>query len=121
MGVREKPIMAKRRARQFCAARPYSAGTSFRRARSPEAPKMTMVQGSAGEMELFLAESSISITALLLAVMFGPSLFRGCIAGVAAKLIAHRRLESPDAAAHRHAHKLKSRAFRPSPWRRVSP
>ena len=46
-------MMAKRRARQFCAARPYSAGTSLRRDRSPEAPKMTMVQGSAGEMELF--------------------------------------------------------------------
>ena len=91
MGVRAKPMMAKRRARQFCAARPYSAGTSLRRARSPEAPKMTMVQGSAGEMELCFAESSAaSITALLLAVMFGPSLFRGRLDGVAAKLIPHR-------------------------------
>src|ERR1700690_3904931 len=115
MGVREKPIMAKRRARQFCAARPYSAGTSFRRARSPEAPKMTMVQGSAGEMELFLAESSISITALLLAVMFGPSRCRGCFDGVAAKLIPHRHLKFPDAAAHHQAHKLKSQRFQARP------
>src|SRR5579871_130993 len=44
-------MMAKRRARQFCAARPYRAGISLRRERSPEAPKMTMVQGSAGETE----------------------------------------------------------------------
>src|SRR5580700_2961947 len=90
MGVRAKPMMAKRRARQFCAARPYSAGTSLRRARSPEAPKMTRVQGSAGEMELCLVGSAVSITALLLAVMFGPSLFRGRFDGVAAKLIPHR-------------------------------
>ena len=64
MGVRAKPMMANRRARQFCAARPYSAGTSFRRERSPEAPKMTMVQGSAGEIELCLAGSAVSMTAL---------------------------------------------------------
>src|SRR5579863_3231143 len=90
MGVRAKPMMANRRARQFCAARPYSAGTSFRRERSPEAPKMTMVQGSAGEIELFFAGSAASIAALLPGVMFGPSLFRGRFDGVAAKLIPHR-------------------------------
>src|ERR1700692_331068 len=90
MGVREKPMMAKRRARQFCAARPYNAGTSLRRERSPEAPKMTMVQGSAGEMELCFAGSVGSGTLVFPGVMFGPSLFRGRFDGVAAKLVPHR-------------------------------
>src|ERR1700687_4450738 len=90
MGVREKPMIANRRARQFCAARPYSAGTSFRRERSPEAPEMTMVQGSAGGVEVFFAGSPISRTALLPGVMFGPSLFRDRFDGMAAKLIPHR-------------------------------
>src|SRR6266851_10531845 len=90
MGVRAKPMMANRRARQFCAARPYSAGTSLRRERSPEAPKMTMVHGSAGEIDFNFAGSAASITALLPGVMFGPSLFRGRFDGVAAKLIPHR-------------------------------
>src|SRR5450631_2322662 len=90
MGVRAKPMMANLRARQFCAARPYSAGTSFRRERSPEAPKMTIVQGAAAVMELCLAGSGISITELFPGVMFGPSLFRGRLDGMAAKLVAHR-------------------------------
>ena len=57
-------MMANRRARQFCAARLYRAGISFRRERSPDAPKMTMVQGSAGEIELFFAGSTASATLL---------------------------------------------------------
>src|ERR1700730_18006808 len=80
MGVREKPMIANRRARQFCAARPYSAGTSLRRDKSPEAPKITMVQGSAGEIELFFAGSTASKTAF----------FRGRFDRMAAKLVAHR-------------------------------
>src|SRR5579863_5529477 len=90
MAVRANPMMAKRRARQFCAARPYSAGTSLRRERSPDAPKMTMVQGSAGEMELLTGGSSDCRTALSLAVIFWTSLFCGRLNGVAAKLITHR-------------------------------
>src|SRR5258708_22811 len=90
MGVREKPMIANRRARQFCAARPYSAGTSLRRDKSPEAPKITMVQGSAGEIELFFAGSTASKTAFFPRDMFGASLFRGRFDRMAAKLIAHR-------------------------------
>src|SRR5271169_2579484 len=90
MGVRAKPMMANLRARQFCAARPYNAGTSFRRERSPEAPKMTIVQGSAGVTELCLAGSGISIALLFPGVMYGPPLFRGRLDGMPAKLIAHR-------------------------------
>src|SRR5215472_11737700 len=80
-------MMAKRRARQFCAARPYKAGISLRRERSPEAPKMTMVQGSAGEMEDCLTGASTSRVALLFDMR--PSLFRGRLDGVAAELVAH--------------------------------
>src|SRR5579864_3826141 len=90
MGVRAKPMIAKRRARQFCAASPYSAGISFRRARSPEAPKITIVHGSAGEIERLFAGSTSSATALLLGVMVVPSLFRGCLDCMAAELVPHR-------------------------------
>src|SRR5580704_8138279 len=82
-------MMAKRRARQFCAASPYSAGISLRRERSPEAPKMTMVQGSAGEIEDCFTGASTSNVAFLLGDMFGPSLFCGCLDGVAAELVPH--------------------------------
>src|SRR5579863_1002501 len=90
MGVRAKPMMANRRARQFCAARPYSAGINLRRERSPEAPKMTMVQGSAGEIEVCFSGASSSIVAFLLGDMFRPSLFCGRFDGVAAELVPHR-------------------------------
>jgi hypothetical protein len=68
-------MIANLRARQFCAASPYNAGTSFRRERSPEAPKITIVHGSAGVMELCFWGSTPSIVAILLEVMFGPSYF----------------------------------------------
>src|SRR5665213_613362 len=90
MGVRANPMIANRRARQFCAAKPYSAGTSFRRARSPDAPKMTIVHGSAGVIELCFPGSGISITAPFSGVMSRPSFFSFRFYGMAAKLIAHR-------------------------------
>ena len=80
IGVRANPMMANRRARQFCAARPYSAGTSFRRERSPEAPKMTMVQGSAGEIELCFAGSAVSASLrFCLASCSGPHFFAAAL------------------------------------------
>src|ERR1700722_4804729 len=62
---------------------------SFRRARSPEAPKITMVQGSAGVMELFFVCTSFSTAVLSTGVMFAPSLFCGRLDGMAAKLVPH--------------------------------
>src|SRR2546425_11623742 len=55
-------MMANRRARQSCAARLYSAGISLRRERSPDAPKMTIVHGSAGETDRLGADSTASAT-----------------------------------------------------------
>src|SRR5579862_8294301 len=65
MGERAKPMMAKRRARDSWEASSKSAGISLRLARSPEAPKITMVQGSAGVTELADSAARASATSLV--------------------------------------------------------
>src|SRR3984893_9697342 len=52
--------MANRRASERQAANSKSAGVSFRRVRSPDAPKITMAQGSAAVTELRGSRSSLS-------------------------------------------------------------
>src|ERR1700720_3306250 len=90
MEVRANPMIANRRARQFCAARLYRAGISFRRERSPEAPKITMVQGSAGVRELLFAGASTVATVFFPELICLSSLFFRRLDRVAAKLISHR-------------------------------
>src|ERR1700730_3622613 len=52
--------MANRRASELQAANSKSAGINFRRVRSPDAPKITMAQGSAAATELRGSRSSLS-------------------------------------------------------------
>src|ERR1700730_16977826 len=91
MEVRAKPMIANRRARQFCAARLYRAGISFRRERSPEAPKITMVQGSAAVRELLFAGASTMATVFWPEFICLSSLFCRRLDRVSTKLISHRR------------------------------
>src|SRR5258708_6286377 len=90
IGVRANPMIAKRRARQFCAARLYKAGISFLRERSPDAPKITIVHGSAGLIEPFFAGASAMAVPDLSGAMVGSSLFCRRFDRVASELVSHR-------------------------------
>src|SRR6266568_6032820 len=57
--------MAKRRASERHSANSKSAGINLRRARSPDAPKITMVQGSATATELCGSRVALSAISLV--------------------------------------------------------
>src|SRR5258707_13501750 len=90
MEVRANPMIENRRARQSCAARLYRAGISFRRERSPEAPKITMVQGSAGVRELLFVGATAVATVFSPDFIADPSLFCRRLDRMSPELVSHR-------------------------------
>src|SRR5262249_47504400 len=62
---RATPIIEKDSPKSPPAARLYSAGTNRRRVRSPDAPKITSVQGSAGRADARAFELTNSVSAVI--------------------------------------------------------
>src|SRR5260370_3541584 len=69
--------MANRRASEPQEANSKSAGINFRRVRSPEAPKITIAQGSATATELCASSATVSAISLVIDAIKSSSYKRG--------------------------------------------